>query len=65
MLRHEMVDQFLATTNEQYGSLLDMDIFEVLERASITSRALPTRWVFTYKIDEEGYFIKCKARLCV
>jgi hypothetical protein len=42
-----------------------MDTFEVLERACITSRALLTRWVFIYKIDEEGYFIKCKARLCV
>jgi hypothetical protein len=26
---------------------------------------IPTRWVFTYKFDEEGYLLKYKARLVV
>lgn len=26
---------------------------------------IPTKWVFTYKFDEEGYLLKYKARLVV
>lgn len=29
------------------------------------SRPLPMKWVFTYKFDENGMLIRCKARLCV
>jgi hypothetical protein len=28
-------------------------------------QALHLKWAFLYKFDENGYFIKCKARICV
>jgi hypothetical protein len=30
-----------------------------------SKQVLPLLWVFAYKYDQDGYFIKLKARICV
>jgi hypothetical protein len=44
-------------------ALLSKDTWEEVQKSPQT-RTLPTKWVFLYKEDTDGYVTKFKARLC-
>lgn len=42
------------------------DTFDVVNRPTdLAQKVLPLIWVFTYKLDANGFLIKAKARICV
>ncbi|KHJ30242.1 hypothetical protein EV44_g3325 [Erysiphe necator] len=48
----------------EYNTLLEKNTFEQVKQTD-SMHPIPLKWVYTYKIDESGYLIKFKARICV
>ena len=65
MLKHNHRAGFLAAVKLEYGILQENGAFIAVPEAEAKDFVIPTRWVFTYKFDEEGHLIKYKARLVV
>jgi hypothetical protein len=65
MLRHDHRAGFLAAVELEYGNLQEQGAFVAVPEAEASEFVIPTRWVFSYKFDEEGYLLKYKARLVV
>ena len=65
MLRHDHRAGFLAAVELEYSDLQKHGTFIAVPEAEASDFVIPTRWVFTYKFDEEGYLLKYKARLVV
>jgi hypothetical protein len=66
MIRHPHRDGFLAAVKLEYSDLRSQGAFQVVpENNAGTEFVIPTRFVFTYKFDEEDYLVKHKARLVV
>ena len=65
MLKHEHSIEFKKAADKEFEALLQKGTFEYVEKSKIDSKAqvLLLMWVFTYKFDEDGYFLKHKARL--
>ena len=40
-------------------------ILTTVPRAGITVKIIPLTWVFTYKLDSDGYLLRYKARICI
>jgi hypothetical protein len=62
---HPHGGQFKAACGAEIKQLIAKDTWKEVERAPGDPRPLPLMWVFTYKWDEDGYLLKCKARLVV
>jgi Reverse transcriptase (RNA-dependent DNA polymerase) len=56
---------FMAAIKTEYGVLVENETFVEVAESQAEAFIIPTRWVFTYKFDEEGFLIKYKARLVV
>jgi hypothetical protein len=65
MLRHSHRAGFMAAVEREYSDLQEHGTFVPVPEAEAEAFVIPTRWVFTYKFDEEGYLLKYKARLVV
>lgn len=62
---HQLGQLFKEAAQKEINTLQAAKTWEVIERTEATDRPLPLKWVFTYKLDEDGYFVKCKARIVV
>jgi hypothetical protein len=65
LLHHPLGALFRQACNKEIQTLIEKKTWKEVDRSSASSRPLPLKWVFTYKLDQDGYFIKCKARICV
>lgn len=62
--RHE--EGFLRAAAKEFQDLERKGTFEpVLEKTAAKAFVLLVKWVFTYKLDEDSYLLKYKARLVV
>lgn len=64
MLSHPHHHGFQAAAMKEYGDLVRQNTFKKISKTP-TTKTIPLLWVFTYKLDTDGYLIKYKARLCV
>ncbi|EAU36855.1 predicted protein [Aspergillus terreus NIH2624] len=60
-------DDWIRAAEVEYQQLTNMDTWTPVSIDSIgpDQRALPLKWVFTYKFDQSGFLSKFKARICV
>ncbi|KAI9037493.1 uncharacterized protein KD926_000288 [Aspergillus affinis] len=66
ILQHPLKDEFLRAAQIEIGNLKAKDCFTLVDQEEARdSQILPLKWVFTYKFDENGNFIKAKGRICV
>lgn len=67
--RHPHGPQFVEAARKEHSDLWRMGCFERLKQGShlrpVDGEVLPLMWVFTYKLDEDGYLVKHKARLVI
>jgi hypothetical protein len=64
MMNHPMAQYFRAATHREMRALITKHTWDEVI-LPLGARAIPTKWVFTYKEDADGYITKFKARLCV
>ena len=62
---HKYGDGFKQAALKEWQTLRDQGTFDECPVAGILLFILPLMWVFTYKLDEDGYLLKYKARLVV
>jgi len=62
--RHPEREGFLRAANVEIKSLEEKGTFELVDYPE-GKQVLPLKWVFTYKLDDAGYLIRHKARICV
>jgi hypothetical protein len=62
---HPYGQLFKQAATIEINQLLKHKTWTEITRASVQDRPLPLKWVFTYKCDQDGYFVKCKARIVV
>jgi hypothetical protein len=66
LLKHPLKDEFSAAARLEIGGLESKEAFVLVKQEEASDmQVLPLKWVFTYKFDKDGYFIKAKARICV
>ena len=65
MLTHLHQAGFQAAANLEYTNLTRQGTFKTVSEDSAKGFVILTKWVFTYKLDEEGYLVKYKARIVV
>jgi hypothetical protein len=56
---------FKQAAIKEISQLLKQKTWIEIQRSSVAERPLPLKWVFSYKCDQDGFFTKCKARICV
>ena len=59
------MNQFSQAACQEFEYLQSRGTFKLLPRTAAHSEILPLVWVFKYKLDNDGYLLKHKARLCV
>jgi hypothetical protein len=64
MMNHPMAQHFRAAAHREMRALITKHTWDEVI-LPLGARAIPTKWVFTYKEDADGYITKFKARLCV
>ena len=62
--RHPERKGFMDAAGAEIRSLKDKRTFELVDYPE-NKQVLPLKWVFTYKIDDAGYLVRHKARICV
>lgn len=62
---HQYRDLFLQAAQAEIDGLIATRTWEVIDRSEANTAPLPLKWVFTYKVDQDGYLIKAKARIVV
>ena len=62
---HPYGKQFKEACRVELRNLLRKRTWTLIHRETVNTQILPLKWVFTYKFDEDGYLLKCKARICV
>jgi Reverse transcriptase (RNA-dependent DNA polymerase). len=66
MLNHPYSEGFLAACGLEIETIQRKETFEVVRRPIDRGiQVLPLIWVFTYKLDSNGFLSKLKARICV
>jgi hypothetical protein len=65
VLQHPLKHQWFGAAENEIKTMKNKGTWTEVPRAEIESKPLPLKWVFTYKFDQDGFFIKCKARIVV
>jgi hypothetical protein len=66
MQNHLYKDNFYKAAQIEYGEIERRGTWKEVDYPDrLKHQVLPLRWVFTYKIDKNGYLVKFKARICV
>jgi hypothetical protein len=67
MLKHPESKGFINAAEIEYTNLFMAGTFEFIDETSVPQGTLPIplMWVFSYKFDSDGYFLKYKARIVV
>jgi hypothetical protein len=63
--QHPMKSFFLDACKVEIDQLSKSDTWTEIPRPPSPYRPLPLKWVWTYKFDQDGRLIKCKARIVV
>lgn len=65
--RHEYGNQFREACHVELRALLSKGTYRKIHESRMKEhqKPLPLKWVFTYKTNEAGNLIKCKARIVV
>ncbi|KAJ6163950.1 hypothetical protein N7470_002622 [Penicillium chermesinum] len=62
---HPYGEMFYTAARIEIEALKSKGTFDVVdEPVDVSKQVLPLLWVFTYKLDANGYLIKAKARIC-
>ncbi|KAI0996919.1 hypothetical protein K3495_g11263 [Podosphaera aphanis] len=61
---HQFSEEFWNAMKIEYNTLVEKNTIQLV-RQSDSMHPIPLRCVFTYKLDEAGYLLKFKARICV
>ena len=67
MLKHPHAPGFLKAISVEIEKLKTMGTWIEVDYDHATTngkKPIPTRWVFKYKFDDQGFFLKYRARLC-
>lgn len=62
--RHPEKEGFRRAADAEIKSLEEKGTFKLVDYPE-DKQVLPLKWVFTYKLDDAGYLIRHKARICV
>lgn len=62
---HTHSEGFKAAAVVEFDTLKSQQTFEEIQEKTATTKPIPVKWVFTYKFDDNGYFIKYKARMVI
>jgi hypothetical protein len=62
--RHPEGKQFRRAAKAELESLKEKKTFELVNHLE-GKQVLPLKWVFTYKVNNAGYLVRYKARICV
>lgn len=66
MLSHPYKAEFLSAAQKEYSNLDSRGTFQAVRLQEVNAKMIiPVKWVFTYKVDENGILQKFKARLVV
>ena len=65
MTNHPFYNEFMDAATKEWTTLVQKGTFQEQEKQDIRAKALPLMWVFKYKLNEDGYLDKFKARVCV
>ena len=63
MEKHEYSSNWLLSSKQEMDKLFDYGTFERVK--GYKGHQIPLKWVWTYKLDEDGWLDRFKARLCV
>ena len=63
MLRHKFSSHWQKSSREEVKKLYSHGTFEKVKEYK--GHQVPLKWVWTYKLDENGWLLRFKARLCV
>jgi hypothetical protein len=58
-------EQWLEAMKKELRSLVKLGVWRTMEREKASSQPLPLKWVYKYKLDEDGYLTSFKARICI
>jgi hypothetical protein len=61
---HQFGKEFEEAARREYQSLKERDTFQVVPKTA-DIKPIPLTRVFAYKVDNNGFFTKFKARICV
>ncbi|KAL2114802.1 hypothetical protein VTJ04DRAFT_2111 [Mycothermus thermophilus] len=62
---HRFEADWYRACDDEWRGMFNRKTWRKVKREEAKGRILPLKWVFTYKLDEEGNVERCKARLCV
>ena len=65
LLQHPLKSLFINASEKEIDQLKKKGTWTEIATSEVSDRPLPLKWVWTYKFDQDGYFIKCKARIVV
>jgi hypothetical protein len=66
MLKHVYRLEFTEGARKEYDTLDRQEVWYFVTEDQLNGiKPIPLRWVFKYKVDDFGYIVKYKARLCV
>ncbi|CBF74296.1 uncharacterized protein ANIA_04289 [Aspergillus nidulans FGSC A4] len=66
LLKHPLKQDFILAAGKEYTGLKQKETFKVVDiNEAANHEILPVIWIFTYKFDENGNYLKAKARICV
>ena len=66
VMKHPFRDAFVEAARREIKGLEEKGTFRALPRPTDRGKQiLPLTWVITYKFNQDGFLLKCKARICV
>jgi hypothetical protein len=65
MLKHPKASEFLEAAKTEWVAIRTKNMFETVPTPPKSTEVLPLKWVFMYKLDDNGFLLCCKAQICV
>ncbi|KAJ5642646.1 hypothetical protein N7490_006646 [Penicillium lividum] len=63
--KHPLSEEFSRAMRVELDGLQAKETYKVVEKPKDRGiQVLPLMWVYAYKFDQDGFLIKCKARIC-
>ena len=62
---HPLGAHFKRDCERELKNLESRECWRVIARSEATTEPIPLQWVFTYKVDSQGFIEKCKSRIVV
>ncbi|KAF5186325.1 Transposon ty1-gr2 gag-pol polyprotein, partial [Thalictrum thalictroides] len=65
VLKHPHREGFAAAARLEFDTLKRQETFREIPENEANTKPIPVKWVFTYKIDDNGFLLKYKARMVI